>query len=58
MEQLTETERFINEKIGDRIHELSLRFSREILEETRIPLYPCQMQLLFSKKWEEYALTN
>ena len=58
MKQLTELELYINEKTGDRIHELSARFSREILEETTIPLYPCQMQILFSKKWEEYARNN
>jgi len=53
-----ETSGNIDSKVTDRIKELSLKFSHEILEETTIPLYPCQMQILFSKKWEEYALTN
>jgi len=56
MEQLTEL--YIKGKITDRIHELSLKFSYEMLHEGYSFLCPRDIQRRFYEKWAEYALTN
>lgn len=48
----------IDYKVTDRIHELSLKFSHEMLHEGYTFLCPLDIQKRFYKKWKEYSLLN